>query len=747
MEDINTSLDKMLAKFNDSITHSAPKKLNFESLHESFSDSRMVSKKRRLSESYEENGNVDPSHSNNSSLNSSTAPPPSPWETRRMKVDLIEARTRIAKLRQEIDRLHKLKQESETLLENRVTELKKQCDFSTSKVQDLEKHLQVIRKRENVAKQELIKSHSEAQQQKNNFEDTILKLQKAKHELEDDARLMQNSMSNELSEFRRHVEKIELELELSADELETVKHQLSDYKSKASAFDDLKLRYEQTCQELELSNSRVKELEFDIASYSDWKEITKNSQARLLSIPDMDKELERLRSNNKHLQDLLGNKLLLEEQVYDLRQRLEKEEGARSEIAALEVQLKHSQHELKEWIKIAQDHCAPNTLVSPIALRARVEDLLQNDVIMISEKNSKLTETKSIESELLNFKQKCDIYAKNVDELNVALRRHKAFKDRIQKKLLLVSKERDCYKQLLENFEKDLTISNSGVGDPGSTETQLRCRVEMLEKTLMGYKDMCNNLEKELHINKNLKASEASGESIIPNVEATIGYEHFKKELDTLRVENERLRRRKEELELELERHCLKSDLNTEKYKVVHMSINPANEAYQNAENLMEKLQAEIERLKRKNKILEEENEQTQQERHNETNNLTLNIKEMNKLRDEVETLNAKMRKMKDCYKSAAMELREVVYMLFGYRIDRVGSNTNYKISSMYAESPDDYLNFRLNESNVLDMLETPYSASLKALIQTQLVGNKSLPAFLSTLTLDLFQRSTMPMS
>uniref|UniRef100_A0A1B0A9Q5 Mitotic spindle assembly checkpoint protein MAD1 n=1 Tax=Glossina pallidipes TaxID=7398 RepID=A0A1B0A9Q5_GLOPL len=747
MEDINTSLDKMLAKFNDSITHSAPKKLNFESLHESFNDSRMVSKKRRLSESYDENVNVDPNHSNNSSLNSSTAPPPSPWETRRMKVDLIEARTRIAKLRQEIDRLHKLKQESETLLENRVTELKKQCDFSASKVQDLEKHLQVIRKRENVAKQELIKAQNEAQQQKNNFEETILKLQKAKHELEDNARLMQNSMSNELSDFRRHVEKIELELELSTDELETVKHQLSDYKSKASAFDDLKLRHEQTCQELELANSRVKELEFDIASYNDWKEITKNSQARLLSIPDMDKELERLRSNNKHLQDLLGNKLLLEEQVYDLRQRLEKEEGARSEIAALQVQLKHSQHELKEWIKIAQDHCPPNTLVSPIALRARVEDLLQNDVIMISEKNSKLTETKSIESELLNFKQKCDIYAKNMDELNVALRRHKAFKDRIQKKLLLVSKERDCYKQLLENFEKDLTVSNSGVGDPGSTETQLRCRVEMLEKTLMGYKDMCNNLEKELHINKNLKTSEASGENIIPSVEATIGYEHFKKELDTLRMENERLRRRKEELELELERHCLKSDLNTEKYKVVHMSINPATEAYQNAENLMEKLQAEIERLKRKNKILEEENEQTQQERHNETNNLTLNIKEMNKLRDEVETLNAKIRKMKDCYKSAAMELREVVYMLFGYRIDRVGSNTNYKISSMYAESPDDYLNFRLNESNVLDMLETPYSASLKALIQTQLVGNKSLPAFLSTLTLDLFQRSTMTMS
>lgn len=62
----------------------------------------------------------------------------------------------------------------------------------------------------------------------------------------------------------------------------------------------------------------------------------------------------------------------------------------------------------------------------------------------------------------------------------------------------------------------------------------------------------------------------------------------------------------------------------------------------------------------------------------------------------------------------------------------------------MYAESPDHYLNFRLNESNVLDMLETPYSATLKPLIETQLVGNKSLPAFLSVLTLDLFQKTTI---
>lgn len=82
--------------------------------------------------------------------------------------------------------------------------------------------------------------------------------------------------------------------------------------------------------------------------------------------------------------------------------------------------------------------------------------------------------------------------------------------------------------------------------------------------------------------------------------------------------------------------------------------------------------------MKRKNKKLEEDNEVTQA-RLNETANMTMNIKENNQLRAELESMNSKIKKMKECYKSASMEFREVVYMLFGYRIDRVGVNTNYK--------------------------------------------------------------------
>lgn len=735
MENIKSNFDKIMEKFNDSMTHSAPKKLCFEYLTDSFNDSGTLPKKRRHDNS---NISCDDSNASVSSV------PPSPWETRRIKADLIEAKSRISKLKTEIERQHKLKAEVETLYESKVTELKKQCEFSANKVQDVEKHLQVVRKREHGAKQELLRTQRELTQLKHRYEEELHKLQRDKLEIEDHSRQMQNSMENELSEYRRHTDKLETEVQLLTDEMTNLKSVLNEYKQHSSSYETLKIEHEKEQQELEVANSRIKELEYQIASYEDWKEITKKSQTRLLSIPDMDKELERLRTNNKNLQELLGNKLLLEEQVHDLKNRLAREEGGRNEAVALQVKLSHMEQELKDWIKVAQDHCLPNMLVSPMALRSRIEQLLQNDIILISEKRNTQSETKSIKSDLLDYKQKCEIYVKNIEELNVALKRHKNFKERIQRKLFLVSKERDCYKQLLENFEKDLTFSNANhAADGGNGDVQLRSRLDMLEKTLVGYKDMCSNLEKELTNAKQLPVADQSIENII----STETYEHIKKELDTMRLENERLRRRKEELELELEHRCLKGDFNVGKYKVVHFAQNPAAEAYENSNNLIEKLQAEIERLKRRNKKLEEDNEVTQA-RMNETTNMTINIKEMNQLRAELEATNSKMKKMKECYKSASMEFREVCYLLFGYRVDRLGLNTNYKLSSMYAESPDDYLNFRLNESNnALDMLETPYSITLKPFIESQLVGNKSLPAFLSALTLELFQRSTMTMS
>lgn len=110
----------------------------------------------------------------------------------------------------------------------------------------------------------------------------------------------------------------------------------------------------------------------------------------------------------------------------------------------------------------------------------------------------------------------------------------------------------------------------------------------MLEKTLVGYKELCEALEKD---------NNASNQHLVnpnENAESAKTFEYLKKEIETLRNENERLRRRKEEMELEMEHRCLKGDFNVDKYKVVVVKDSPCMQAYKESENLVERLQAEV---------------------------------------------------------------------------------------------------------------------------------------------------------
>ncbi|TDG48273.1 hypothetical protein AWZ03_005228 [Drosophila navojoa] len=742
MEEIRSSLDNIMARFNDSITHSAPKKLSFDRLSMSFTeDSVTVPKKRRIDSLDTSSANAS-LNASNTSLNNSFTDPVGPWQTRKLRAELIESKAIINQLQDQLAQQAKEHRAELALAESKAQALKEQCDYTSNKVIELEKQLQVVRKREHSARQEANRLVAEAAQQKLKYETALSRVEQERAQMEEDAREVQHCINNELSEYKRMCERAELQLRVTQEELDSIKERHDEYKDTAANYEKLQLDYEMQQQTLTTANARIKELEYEIQSYADWKEVTKTSQARLLSVPELQTELERLRAHNKHLNSLIGDKLLLEEQVHDYKTRLDREEGARAEAAALQVKLTHVEQELKEWVKIAQDHCLANTLVSPMALRTRIEQLLQDDIVRTAEKSTAALDTKQLQTSVRELEQKCAVYLKNIDEMNVVLKRHKSLRERLQRKLLIVCKERDFYKQLLDNFDKDLNMTNASTAEM-TNDVQVRYRVEVLERTLSGYKEMCSTLEREM---QSMRQQESLNDPPI----SESGYDGVKRELDALRMENERLRRRKDELELEMEHRCLRGDFNMVNYKVLHISDNPAAQAYEATKNVVEKLQAEIERLKRRNKKLEEDQEQTQA-RFNETcsstnagGGMTLNFKEFNQLRAELDSANGKMKKMKECFKAASKEFRDVCYMLLGYRIDRVGANSHYRISSMYAESPDDYLSISLNESNCLALLESPYSQTLKPAIDQQLAANNSFPAFFAALTLELFQRATV---
>ena len=112
----------------------------------------------------------------NDSLNVSVVA--SPWEARRIKADLIEAKSmvkilaysynicyykfffyifQITHLKLELDHQHTSMQNTKLKYTNKVNSLQKQADHSVLKIQDLEKHITILRRRENHAKEELIK--------------------------------------------------------------------------------------------------------------------------------------------------------------------------------------------------------------------------------------------------------------------------------------------------------------------------------------------------------------------------------------------------------------------------------------------------------------------------------------------------------------------------------------------------------------------------------------------------------------
>jgi len=56
-----------------------------------------------------------------------------------------------------------------------------------------------------------------------------------------------------------------------------------------------------------------------------------------------------------------------------------------------------------------------------------------------------------------------------------------------------------------------------------------------------------------------------------------------------------------------------------------------------------------------------------------------------------------KNKRLMEAFKKTSQEVREVCYHLTGYRID-IPTSSQYRIRSIYAESPNDFLMFQVGE-------------------------------------------------
>ncbi|CAM9364517.1 unnamed protein product [Chrysoparadoxa australica] len=98
--------------------------------------------------------------------------------------------------------------------------------------------------------------------------------------------------------------------------------------------------------------------------------------------------------------------------------------------------------------------------------------------------------------------------------------------------------------------------------------------------------------------------------------------------------------------------------------------------------------------------------------------------------------------RLKEMFKERIKFFREAVYLLTGFKIDMTTDREHpqLRLRSMFAENEEDHLLFRWGDDG-LELMETPFAAMLDRKIFTYLSTCNSIPAFLSNLTLELFEK------
>ncbi|CAM9232727.1 unnamed protein product [Heterosigma akashiwo] len=100
--------------------------------------------------------------------------------------------------------------------------------------------------------------------------------------------------------------------------------------------------------------------------------------------------------------------------------------------------------------------------------------------------------------------------------------------------------------------------------------------------------------------------------------------------------------------------------------------------------------------------------------------------------------------RLKEMFKEQIARFREAVYLLFGYKLDMGGAHARPKLRlrSMFAENESDDLLFQWGKGG-LELCETDFATKIDRKVFVYLHQCNSVPAFLSNVTLNLFEAQT----
>ncbi|XP_066129625.1 mitotic spindle assembly checkpoint protein MAD1 isoform X3 [Saccopteryx bilineata] len=542
----------------------------------------------------------------------------------------------------------------------------------------------------------------------------------------------------------------------------------------------------QKIQELQASQEaradqeqRIKDLEQKLLLQEQDAVIVKNMKSELVRLPKVERELKQLREENAYLREMRETNGLLREEVEGLQRKLSRQEKMQEDLVDLELEKEKLLAKLQSWEKL--DQTTGLGIRTPEDLSRFVVELQQRELALKDRNGSIASSARELDKVRQQLQEEvCQVSAQLLEERKKR-ETHEALARRLQKKVLLLTKERDGMRAILGSYDSELTpaeyspqltrrmreaedlvqkvhahssemevsVQRGGERAPGGCagaedmvqkvhahSSEMEAQLSQALEELGGQKQRADMLEMELKVLRSQSGPAEQG-ALLSREEAS----ELRLKIEELEAERRRLEEDKRELETQLEHLTLQGDYDQSKTKVLHMRVNPAREAQQSLRQDQARLQEECERLQKLVCALERGGPAPA---GLEAPALP-SSKEVAELKKQVESTELKNRRLKEVFQTKIQEFRKVCYTLTGYQVD-ITRESQYRLTSMYAEHKDDCLVFKATgpSGSRMQLLETEFSRTVPELIALHLLQQDSIPAFLSALTLELFSRQTL---
>lgn len=152
----------------------------------------------------------------------------SPRDYRRMRSDLLNARSTILTLESHIHEMHNVRKEMEILFDKEKSTLKAQVKRDRKSIDDIESQLQSIRKRESKLKDDLSEIQNKHDQLKIEYDQRVEELERNCEDLSSKIKLDTDSEDSKVLNLQRKLDEVEKLYELALDESNAHKNLAND---------------------------------------------------------------------------------------------------------------------------------------------------------------------------------------------------------------------------------------------------------------------------------------------------------------------------------------------------------------------------------------------------------------------------------------------------------------------------------------------------------------------------------------